>query len=220
MGVRASYIANHSVNLLYGRNINQLLPSVIPFDNSRRPFPQYGNVTIRSVSLPLADRTSSFTKAGSSKRREHKCGGTPQANQWILTVSTLIVSPSAKPLTDARTFPLILPLDSNAVRTLTLPSLSSFASFLSAVCKPKLFVLAVIAHAMLGMAALQSASTSLPVQVWVISPVLRSAPRSACAHIGVLSKSTSARIRRLSFIIATHLWLLPCNGLTTAASHE
>src|SRR2546426_540015 len=129
-------------------------------------------------------------------------------HQWILTVSTLIVFPSAEPLTDARTFPLILPLESNAARTLTLPALSSFVSLPSAVCKPNLFVLAVIAHAMLGTAALQSKSTSVPVQVWVTSSALGSAPGLACAHIGVLTQSTAIIvIRKLSFIITTHLTL-------------
>jgi hypothetical protein len=45
---RASYIATKSVDLLYQRNINQPLPSVVPFDNSQRPFPQYGNIIIVS----------------------------------------------------------------------------------------------------------------------------------------------------------------------------
>jgi hypothetical protein len=43
--VRTSYISTRSVNLLYRRNLNQPLPSVIAFSNDRRPFPQYRNVT-------------------------------------------------------------------------------------------------------------------------------------------------------------------------------
>lgn len=45
MAVRTSYIGTRSVNLLYRRNFNQPLPSTIPFDNARRPYPQYRNVT-------------------------------------------------------------------------------------------------------------------------------------------------------------------------------
>jgi hypothetical protein len=44
MGFRASYIGTRSVNLLHRRNVNQPLPSVVPFNNNRRPFPQYRNV--------------------------------------------------------------------------------------------------------------------------------------------------------------------------------
>ena len=44
MAVRTSYIGTRSVNLLYRRNFNQPIPSPIPFNNDRRPYPQYRNV--------------------------------------------------------------------------------------------------------------------------------------------------------------------------------
>lgn len=43
---RLSYLGTRSINLLYRRNFNQPLPSVTPFDNNRRPFPQYRNITL------------------------------------------------------------------------------------------------------------------------------------------------------------------------------
>jgi len=43
---RLSYIGTRSVNLLYRRNSNQPLPSTTPFDNNRRPYPQYRNTTL------------------------------------------------------------------------------------------------------------------------------------------------------------------------------
>jgi hypothetical protein len=43
---RASYIGTRSVNLLYRRNFNQPLPSTVPFNNNRRPYPQYRNTTL------------------------------------------------------------------------------------------------------------------------------------------------------------------------------
>jgi hypothetical protein len=46
-GFRASYLGTRSVNLLYRRNFNQPLPSTTPFDNNRRPYPQYRNITLR-----------------------------------------------------------------------------------------------------------------------------------------------------------------------------
>jgi hypothetical protein len=42
-GLRASYLGTRSVNLLYRRNFNQPLPSTTPFNNDRRPYPQYRN---------------------------------------------------------------------------------------------------------------------------------------------------------------------------------
>jgi len=45
-GFRASYIGTRSVNLLYRRNFNQPPASVTPFNNNRRPYPQYRNVTL------------------------------------------------------------------------------------------------------------------------------------------------------------------------------
>ena len=45
---RASYMGTRSVNLLYRRNFNQPLPSTVPFNNNRRPFPEFRNVTFVS----------------------------------------------------------------------------------------------------------------------------------------------------------------------------
>jgi hypothetical protein len=44
MGTRVSYLGTRSVNLLYRRNLNQPLPSTEPFNNNRRPYPQYRNI--------------------------------------------------------------------------------------------------------------------------------------------------------------------------------
>jgi hypothetical protein len=44
--VRLSYLGTRSINLLYRRNFNQPLPSTLPFDNNRRPYPQYRNITL------------------------------------------------------------------------------------------------------------------------------------------------------------------------------
>ncbi len=46
VAMRLSYIGTKSVNLLYRRNLNQPLPSVVPFTNDRRPFPQFRNITL------------------------------------------------------------------------------------------------------------------------------------------------------------------------------
>jgi hypothetical protein len=43
---RASYIGTRSVNLLYRRNFNQPVASIVPFNNNRRPYPQYRNITL------------------------------------------------------------------------------------------------------------------------------------------------------------------------------
>jgi hypothetical protein len=48
IGLRASYVATRSVNLLYRRNVNQPPASTVTFSNDRRPFPQYRNITIVS----------------------------------------------------------------------------------------------------------------------------------------------------------------------------
>jgi hypothetical protein len=48
IGFRASYIATHSVNLLYRRNMNQPPASTTPFNNDRRPYPQFRNITMIS----------------------------------------------------------------------------------------------------------------------------------------------------------------------------
>ena len=42
---RTSYLGTRSVNLLYRRNLNQPEPSAAPFNNNRRPFPQFRNIT-------------------------------------------------------------------------------------------------------------------------------------------------------------------------------
>lgn len=47
MGLRLSYIGTLSNRLVYGRNINQPLPSTLPFAQSRRPYPLYQNITWR-----------------------------------------------------------------------------------------------------------------------------------------------------------------------------
>ncbi len=46
IGFRTSYVGTRSVNLLYRRNFNQPLASVVPFDNNRRPYPQYRNINL------------------------------------------------------------------------------------------------------------------------------------------------------------------------------
>jgi hypothetical protein len=45
-GLRVSYIANHSVDAPYSRNINLPLPSTTTFTQSRRPLPLFGSVSI------------------------------------------------------------------------------------------------------------------------------------------------------------------------------
>ena len=47
MGLRLSYIGTLSNRIVYGRNINQPLPSAVPFAQSRRPYPLYQNITWR-----------------------------------------------------------------------------------------------------------------------------------------------------------------------------
>jgi Carboxypeptidase regulatory-like domain/TonB dependent receptor len=48
MVFRASYIGTRSVDLLYRRNLNQPVASVVPFSNDRRAYPQYRNVIMVS----------------------------------------------------------------------------------------------------------------------------------------------------------------------------
>jgi hypothetical protein len=48
IGFRASYIGTRSVNLLYRRNVNQPLPSTVPFSNDRRPYPQFRDIIMVS----------------------------------------------------------------------------------------------------------------------------------------------------------------------------
>jgi hypothetical protein len=45
MGLRASYMGITSQKLVAPRNVNQLLPSTVPFSVSRRPFPKLSSVT-------------------------------------------------------------------------------------------------------------------------------------------------------------------------------
>ncbi len=47
IGLRVSYIGTRASQLIYGRNINQPLPSSIPFAQNRRPYPNFRNVTWR-----------------------------------------------------------------------------------------------------------------------------------------------------------------------------
>jgi len=45
MGLRASYMGIKTTNLVYTRNVNQVIPSMAPFSVSRRPYPQLGTVS-------------------------------------------------------------------------------------------------------------------------------------------------------------------------------
>jgi hypothetical protein len=47
IGLRLSYIGSSSTNLVYGRNINQPLPSTAPFNQNRRQFPLFRNIIMR-----------------------------------------------------------------------------------------------------------------------------------------------------------------------------
>ncbi len=66
-GLRISYIGLKSTDLLYGRDINQVPASTIPFSASRRPYPAYqsifmysngGNQTYHSLSIEVNRRWS------------------------------------------------------------------------------------------------------------------------------------------------------------------
>jgi hypothetical protein len=46
-GLRVSYIGSKSTSLVYGRNVNQPIPSTVPFNQNRRPFPLYRNIVMR-----------------------------------------------------------------------------------------------------------------------------------------------------------------------------
>jgi hypothetical protein len=46
-GLRLSYVGSKSTNLVYGRNVNQPIPSAVPFNQNRRPFPLYRNIVMR-----------------------------------------------------------------------------------------------------------------------------------------------------------------------------
>ncbi len=46
VGLRASYIATRSVNLLYKRDVNQIPASTNKFDPAKRPFPLFNNITM------------------------------------------------------------------------------------------------------------------------------------------------------------------------------
>ena len=43
--IRLSYVGTHSVDLIYTRNLNQPMPSLIPFNQNRRPYPIFNTVT-------------------------------------------------------------------------------------------------------------------------------------------------------------------------------
>lgn len=45
LGVRISYIGSKGSQLPYRRDVNQPLPSTLPFNNARRPYPQFANIT-------------------------------------------------------------------------------------------------------------------------------------------------------------------------------
>ncbi|HUQ95465.1 MAG TPA: TonB-dependent receptor [Bryobacteraceae bacterium] len=46
MGLRLSYIGTKSSQLIYRRNINQPVASTVPFNQNRRPYPQYQNINM------------------------------------------------------------------------------------------------------------------------------------------------------------------------------
>ncbi|MCZ2073786.1 MAG: TonB-dependent receptor [Bryobacterales bacterium] len=50
MGLRASYVGTKTHQLVLSRNLNQVIPSTIPFSTSRRPFPQLSGATWRDNS--------------------------------------------------------------------------------------------------------------------------------------------------------------------------
>jgi len=43
-GLRVSYIGSKATDLVYRRDVNQPLPSTLPFSNSRRPYPLFGSI--------------------------------------------------------------------------------------------------------------------------------------------------------------------------------
>jgi hypothetical protein len=45
IGISIAYIGSHAVNLLYGRNVNQPLPSTTPFSIGRLPNPSFNTIT-------------------------------------------------------------------------------------------------------------------------------------------------------------------------------
>ena len=45
LGVRISYIGSKGTQLPYRRDVNQALASTVAFNNARRPYPQYANIT-------------------------------------------------------------------------------------------------------------------------------------------------------------------------------
>lgn len=46
VGVSVAYVGSHAVNLLYGRNINQIAPSMIPFSADRLPNPNFDTINL------------------------------------------------------------------------------------------------------------------------------------------------------------------------------
>ena len=46
LGLSIAYVGSHAVNLIYGRNINQVAPSTTPFSSSRLPNPSFNGITL------------------------------------------------------------------------------------------------------------------------------------------------------------------------------
>lgn len=47
IGLRLSYVGTKATKLVYGRNVNMPTPSTTPFNQNRRPFPLFRNITMR-----------------------------------------------------------------------------------------------------------------------------------------------------------------------------
>jgi hypothetical protein len=47
VGLRLSYVGTQATKLVYGRNVNMPEPSVVPFNQNRRPYPLFRNITMR-----------------------------------------------------------------------------------------------------------------------------------------------------------------------------
>jgi hypothetical protein len=47
IGLRLSYVGSRSTALVYGRNVNMPLPSTVPFNQNRRPYPLFRNIVMR-----------------------------------------------------------------------------------------------------------------------------------------------------------------------------
>src|SRR5206468_2224369 len=46
VGLSVAYVGSHAVNLLYGRNINQVPPGTTPFSASAQPNPSFDTITM------------------------------------------------------------------------------------------------------------------------------------------------------------------------------